>query len=167
MNNPQCLEPGICECMYCILRLSENSRISGAFRLLGASRGSRISRKYGTSGLLERPDAKNIRSFWRLRILLTSGVSGTSIMSGTVRDLLNLVHNVILKECIFRSGNPRGSGFWVKGNRWATEGTKGVSLRATGSRGGRILTRQGGFQVSKQGEQGEQGADHVHKLNYI
>jgi hypothetical protein len=45
-----------------------------------------------------------------------------------VRDLLNLVHNVILIECIFRSGNPRGSGFWVKGNRWASEGTKGVSL---------------------------------------
>jgi hypothetical protein len=73
-----------------------------------------------------------------------------------VRDLLDLVHNVILIECIFRSGNPRGSGFWVKGNRWVTEGTKGVSLRATGSRGGRILTRQGGFQVSRQGEQGEQ-----------
>ncbi len=73
-----------------------------------------------------------------------------------MRDLLDLVHNVILIECIFRSGNPRGSGFWVKGNRWVTEGTKGVSLRATGSRGGRILTRQGGFQVSRQGEQGEQ-----------
>ncbi len=84
-----------------------------------------------------------------------------------MRDLLNVVHNVILIECIFGSGNPRGSGFWVKGSRWATEGTKGVSLRATGSRGGRILTQQGGFQVSRQGEQGEQGADHVHKLNYI
>ncbi len=72
-------------------------------------------------------------------------------------------------ECIFRSGNPGGSGFWVKGNRWVTEGTKGVSLRATGSRGGRILTQQGGFQVSRQGEQGEQGADHVHvhKLNFV
>jgi hypothetical protein len=52
---------------------------------------------------------------------------------------------------------PGGSGFWVKGNRWVTEGTKRVSLRATGSRGGRILTQQGGFQVSRQGEQGEQG----------
>jgi hypothetical protein len=81
-----------------------------------------------------------------------------------VRDLLDLVHNVILIECIFGSGNPRGSGFWVKESRWATEGTKGVSLRATGSRGGQILTQQGGFQVSRQGEQ---GADHVHKLNYI
>ncbi len=42
-----------------------------------------------------------------------------------MRDLLNLVHNVILIECIFGSGNPRGSGFWVKGIRWATEETKG------------------------------------------
>jgi hypothetical protein len=39
-----------------------------------------------------------------------------------------------------------------------------VSLRATGSRGGRILTQQGGFQVSRQGEQ---GTDHVHRVNYI
>jgi hypothetical protein len=35
------------------------------------------------------------------------------------------VHNVILIECIFRSGNPGGSGFWVKGNRWGTGGNKG------------------------------------------
>ncbi len=34
---------------------------------------------------------------------------------GIVRDLLDLVHNVILIKCIFRSGNPGGSGFWVKG----------------------------------------------------
>ncbi len=69
--------------------------------------------------------------------------------------------------CIFRSGKPRGSGFWVGENRWVTEGTKRVSLRASGSRGGRILTQQGGFQVSRQGEQGAQGADHVHKSNFI
>jgi hypothetical protein len=67
-------------------------------------------------------------------------------------------------------------------NRRVTEGTKRVSLRASGSRGGRILTQQGGLQVSRQGEQGEQGkqgeqgeqreqgeqgADHVHKSNLI
>ncbi len=74
-----------------------------------------------------------------------------------VRDLLDLVHSVFLIKCIFGSGNPVGSGFWVKGSSWATERTKGVSLRATGSRGGRILTQQGGFQVSRRGEQGEQG----------
>jgi hypothetical protein len=42
-----------------------------------------------------------------------------------VRDLLDLVHHVILIECIFRSGNPGGSGFWVKGSSWVTERTKG------------------------------------------
>ncbi len=67
-------------------------------------------------------------------------------------------------------------------NRRVTEGTKRVSLRASGSRGGRILTHQGGFQVSRQGEQGEQGepgeqgeqgeqgaegADPIHKSNLI
>jgi hypothetical protein len=33
----------------------------------------------------------------------------------------------------------------------------GISLRATWERGGRILSQQGGFQVSGKGEQGEQG----------
>ncbi len=33
-----------------------------------------------------------------------------------VHDLLDLVHNVILIKCIFGSGNPGGSGFWVKGS---------------------------------------------------
>jgi hypothetical protein len=47
----------------------------------------------------------------------------------SLRDLLDLVHNVILIKCIFGSGNPGGSGFWVKGSSWATERTKGVSNR--------------------------------------
>jgi hypothetical protein len=47
---------------------------------------------------------------------------------------------------------PGGSGFWVKGSTWLLGEQRGVSLRATGSRGGRILTQQGGFQVSRQGE---------------
>jgi hypothetical protein len=100
----------------------------------------------------------------------TPTMSSDPVYGIGVRDLLDLVHNVVLIKCIFRSGNPGGSGFWVKGSSWATEGTKGVSLRATGSRGGWILTQQGGFQVSRQGEQGEQGeqgADRVYKVNYI
>jgi hypothetical protein len=48
----------------------------------------------------------------------------SSLLYLPVRDLLDLVHNVILIECIFRSGNPGGSGFWVKGDRWVTEGNK-------------------------------------------
>ncbi len=74
-----------------------------------------------------------------------------------VRDLLDLVHNVILIECIFGSGKPGGVGILGKGSTWLLGEQRGVSLRATGSRGGRILTQQGGFQVSRQGEQGEQG----------
>jgi hypothetical protein len=50
-----------------------------------------------------------------------------------VRDLLDLVHNVILIKCIFRSGNPRGSGFWVKGSSWATERTKGSVYEQQGA----------------------------------
>jgi hypothetical protein len=69
------------------------------------------------------------------------------------------VHNVILSDVYLDLENPGGSGFWVGENRRVTEGTKRVSLRASGSRGGLILTQQGGFQVSRQGEQ---GADHVH-----
>ncbi len=52
-------------------------------------------------------------------------------------------------------GNPRGSGFCTREAHGLNE-EQGVSLRATGSRGGRILSQQGGFQVSGQGEQGEQ-----------
>jgi hypothetical protein len=45
----------------------------------------------------------------------------------------------------------------VKGAHGLSREQKGVSLRATRSRGGRILSQQGGFQVSEHGERGEQG----------
>jgi hypothetical protein len=51
----------------------------------------------------------------------------------------------------------RGVGIFSNGSTWLLGEQRGVSLRATGSRGGRFLTQQGGFQVSRQGEQGEQG----------
>ncbi len=41
---------------------------------------------------------------------------------------------------------------------------KGVSLQATRSRGGQILSQQGGFQVSGQGERGEQGEQGVNRV---
>jgi hypothetical protein len=41
--------------------------------------------------------------------------------------------------------SPRGSGFWVGEGRRVTKGDKeGVSLRASGSRGGRVLTQEEG-----------------------
>jgi hypothetical protein len=56
-------------------------------------------------------------------------------------------------ECIFGSGKtPGGRDFRRGGARWAGEGNKGVSLRATRERGGRILSQQGGFQVSGKGQ---------------
>jgi hypothetical protein len=42
-----------------------------------------------------------------------------------VRDHLVWVHNVVLIECIFGSGKPRGVGILGKGSTWATGNTKG------------------------------------------
>jgi hypothetical protein len=49
------------------------------------------------------------------------------------------------------------------GNRWGAngeqmgrEGDEKISLRATWEQGGRILLQQGGFQVSKRGQEREQ-----------
>jgi hypothetical protein len=54
--------------------------------------------------------------------------------------------------------NPGGSGFWSGGVYEPGEGNGEVSLRATWVRGGRILSQQGGFQVSREGlERGAKG----------
>ena len=61
-------------------------------------------------------------------------------------------------ECIFGSGKPRR--VWILGGRVYEpgEGNGEVSLRATWERGGRILSQQGGFQVSRKGfERGAKG----------
>ncbi len=54
-------------------------------------------------------------------------------------------------ECIFGSGKPRGVGILGRGLYEPGEGNGEVSLRATWERGGRILSQQGGFQVSREG----------------
>ncbi len=55
-------------------------------------------------------------------------------------------------------GNPRGSGFWVgEGPDGQMGGNARVSLRATQGRSGRILSQQGGFQVSGKGDKGSKG----------
>ncbi len=43
-----------------------------------------------------------------------------------------------------------------EGEGWGEGGSRGVSLQATWKRGGRILSQQGGFQVSEKGPKGEQ-----------
>jgi hypothetical protein len=66
------------------------------------------------------------------------------------------VRNVVLMNVYLDLENPGGSGFWAGGIYEPGEGNGEVSLRATWERGGRILLQQGGFQVSRQGEKGEQ-----------
>ncbi len=61
-------------------------------------------------------------------------------------------------ECIFGSGEPRGVGILGRGVYEPGEGNGEVSLQATWERGGRILSQQGGFQVSREGlERGAKG----------
>ncbi len=59
-------------------------------------------------------------------------------------------------ECIFGSGELRGVGILEWGVYEPGEGNGQISLRATWAQGGRILSQQGGFQVSKGGTNGEQ-----------
>ncbi len=60
-------------------------------------------------------------------------------------DLVSQIRDVVLMNVYLDLGNPRGSGFWNEGHM-----NKGrVILRATWERGGRILSQQGGFQVSE------------------
>jgi hypothetical protein len=67
-----------------------------------------------------------------------------------VLDLVSQVRNVVLMNVYLGLGNSGGLGFWNEGymSQWE------VSLRATWVRGGRILSQQGGFQVSKRGTNG-------------
>jgi hypothetical protein len=66
------------------------------------------------------------------------------------------VRNVVLMSVYLGLEKPQGrdSGW---GARWAGEGNTGISLRATQGRGGRILSQQGGFQVSGKGNKGSEG----------
>ncbi len=59
-------------------------------------------------------------------------------------------------ECIFGSGELQGVGILDWGVYEPGEGNGKISLRATWVRGGRILSQQGVFQVSKGGTNGEQ-----------
>ncbi len=59
-------------------------------------------------------------------------------------------------ECIFGTMRPRGAGILELGVYGQGEGNGKISLRATWERGGRILSQQGGFQVSERETNGEQ-----------
>jgi hypothetical protein len=56
--------------------------------------------------------------------------------------------DVVLVGAHLARENPRGSGF-QNGEGMGRDGNGEISLRATWDQGGRILSQQGGFQVSK------------------
>ncbi len=60
-------------------------------------------------------------------------------------------------ECIFGGEKPRGVGNLELGVYGQGERIGEFSLQAIGDQGGRILSQQGGFQVSERGRKGEQG----------
>jgi hypothetical protein len=63
----------------------------------------------------------------------------------TVSELCGLGSQCRPNECIFGSGKPWGVRISGRGVYEPGEGNRGVSLRATWERGGRILSQQGGF----------------------
>ncbi len=72
-------------------------------------------------------------------------------------DPVSQIRDVVLMNVYLELGNPGGSGFWNEGAYEQGEGNGEISLRATWERGGRILSQQGGFQVSKGRRMGRKG----------
>jgi hypothetical protein len=83
-----------------------------------------------------------------------------SVVNSTVDDCAGssgAVHSVFLIDVYLDPENPRGSGFWVGENRRVTEGNKEGQFTSIREQRWMDPDTEGGFQVSRQGEQGEQG----------
>jgi hypothetical protein len=67
------------------------------------------------------------------------------------------VHDVVFVSVYLVLGNPRGSGFWNEGCM-GRNGEMGRSVyEQPGTEVDRILSQQGGFQVSKRERRGQKG----------
>jgi hypothetical protein len=86
-----------------------------------------------------------------------------------VSEHMGWVRNVVLMNVYFGSGKPQGVGISGRGGaRWADGGNARVSLRATQGRSGRILSQQGGCQVSGKGNMGSKGIIvYITYLSYV
>ncbi len=73
-----------------------------------------------------------------------------------VLDLVSQVRDVILMKCIFGSGRPQGSGFWNEGYMGKGREMGRSVYQQPGNEVDRILSQQGGFQVSKGRRKGKQ-----------
>jgi hypothetical protein len=76
-----------------------------------------------------------------------------------VREHMGWVRNVVLMNVYLGLEKPQRVGISGEGPHGQVREMKGVSLRTTRERGGRILSQQGGFQVSGKGQtRGTRGA---------
>jgi hypothetical protein len=72
-----------------------------------------------------------------------------TVLKKTVLDLVTQVRDVVFVKCIFSLGNPRGLGFRNEGYMgWSGEMGRSV-YKQPGTEVDRILSQQGGFQVSR------------------
>jgi hypothetical protein len=74
----------------------------------------------------------------------------------TCSGLASRCCDVVLVGAHLARENPRGSGF-RNGEEMGRDGNGEISLQATWDQGGRILSQQGGFQVSKGEQEGSKG----------
>jgi hypothetical protein len=79
----------------------------------------------------------------------------TILLIGNCSGLVGQCCDVVLVGAHLAQENPRGSGF-RKEEGMGRDGNGEISLRATWDQGGRILSQQGGIQVSKREQKGEQ-----------
>ncbi len=68
------------------------------------------------------------------------------------------VRNVVLMIVYLGPEKPHGVRISGEGPHGQVREMRGISLRATRERGGRILSQQGGFQVSGKGSKGSKGS---------
>jgi hypothetical protein len=81
-----------------------------------------------------------------------NGPGSTLVCSSSIPNVLDIVSQVRRpNECLFGSGKPPGVGILEWGVYEPREGNGKLVFRATWVGGGRILTQQGGFQVSRRG----------------
>jgi hypothetical protein len=70
-------------------------------------------------------------------------------MKRTVLDLVSQVHDVVLMSVYLDLGDPGGSGFWNEGYMGKGREMGRSVYEQPGNEVDRILSQQGGFQVSK------------------
>ncbi len=81
---------------------------------------------------------------------------------------MSQVRDAVLMNVYLEVRNPGGLGFWNWGYMSKERGNGEFSLQAIGDRGGRILSQQGGFQVSERGsKRGTRGGVKARGMRHV